>query len=209
MTTALLAPTQGRPRVGAPARGRGPRGTALRLGPRSGITAALLDLGQALLVVHLLAVVLLLAFALMPAAVGWRPQVVLTGSMRPALQPGAVVVTAPPGARPLAHPSVITFAAEVSGPMVAPTVTHRVVETLADEEGVRYRTQGDANRTPDRRLVAHDEVAGVLRLVVPFAGAPSLWRADQPGLLALWALTMALGSLATADLVRRCLRVAS
>ncbi len=40
--------------------------------------------------------------------------------------------------------------------------THRIVEVVESADGVKYRTQGDANDSPDTRLVEQEDVIGVV-----------------------------------------------
>lgn len=89
-------------------------------------------------------VVVLFAFlAIGPHSGRYRTLTVLTASMRPALEPGAVVVVVPKAVDAVAVGDVITYAIPVEDHRI---VTHRVVEVV--EPGV-VRTQGDANNTAD------------------------------------------------------------
>jgi signal peptidase I len=162
--------------------------------------AAVVDGLQLALLVHLFAFVLLLAAALMPSLVlGWGSLTVLTGSMEPALPPGTAVVAAPPDG-PLVHPTIITFT-DPAAP--GTTTTHRIIETALIDGVPRYRTQGDANATADPGWVAHDDVVGAVRLVVPYAGLPARWVAQgSAAAFSLWLVVLLLGGCALADLLR-------
>lgn len=114
-------------------------------------------------------------FALVPALVGWAPTVVTSGSMEPSVGAGTVVhiddgvdlQTVGPGA-------IITY----RDPAIAEMrVTHRVVQAITDDNGtvVGFRTKGDANTTIDSMAVPIEDVEGVARLVLPYAGMPKLW----------------------------------
>lgn len=96
-----------------------------------------------------------------------------SGSMEPAITAGDLVLTSPPKEdEVLAHPSVITFE------MADRPVTHRIVETVASSSGLAYRTKGDANPNPDSSLVAADDLLGVGRVVIPYAGLPLHWASN-------------------------------
>ncbi|HKX74191.1 MAG TPA: signal peptidase I [Acidimicrobiia bacterium] len=95
---------------------------------------------------------------------GWRPLVVVSGSMAPLIRPGDVVLVEEATA-PLNPGSVLAF--QVGEEIIV----HRVV--AVDPDG--YLTRGDANRQPDGNLVPPDAVIGRGRLLVPFAGLPKLW----------------------------------
>ncbi len=121
--------------------------------------------------------IVVLAFWVWAAAAvtGWQPVVVTSGSMEPAVRQGDVLLVAPLD-EPAAQNSIITF--EQRGELV----THRV---FAVNDG-GYVTKGDANTTPDSRLVGFDEAQGVTRLVVPFVGLPVVWwqNGDMMALMA-------------------------
>lgn len=122
------------------------------------------------------------------AAVGWSPMVVTTGSMQPAINPGDIVLSAPPqdGAR-LEEGTVITFEDPVRP---GELLTHRIDTVNADGT---YTTQGDANSSADSYDVSNDELTGVGRLLVPGVGLPRVWL-DQGrlGILVGWALATVL-----------------
>lgn len=102
--------------------------------------------------------------ALAPAAIGFRPLVVASGSMAPALRTSDVVV----GRQP---PDELGVGAVIDYDAGDANRIHRIVEVT----DAGYRTQGDANPTPDPGLVAHEDVDSVGVMVVPFVGAPRLW----------------------------------
>jgi signal peptidase I len=144
-------------------------------------------LGAVLLSALYLWIVLWLGLTvLVPAAtLRWTPLAVTSGSMEPAIRVGDVVLTSPPE-HPMEPGHVITF----DDPARPGTlVTHRIVSVDADG---RYRTQGDANPTPDSTLVTPDLVEGRGRILVPMAGLPLLWATGNPLLLIVFvAVTVA------------------
>ena len=111
----------------------------------------------------------LLFLTVAPAVLGLRSDVVLSGSMRPALEPGDVVVSAPVGAAEVQVGDVVVVP-DPARP--GETLVHRV-------DGVRpdglLVTRGDANVGADSTPVLPDEVVGAGRLRVPYVGLPSLW----------------------------------
>ena len=101
------------------------------------------------------------------AAVGWEPMVVTTGSMQPAINPGDIVLSAPPeDAVVLDAGTVITFEDPVRP---GELITHRI--DTVNEDGT-YTTRGDANSSADSYEVTTDELTGVGRLLVPAVGLP-------------------------------------
>lgn len=131
---------------------------------------------------------LLLATTAPALAVRWQPLAVVSGSMQPAIRPGAMVlVEAAAPDRFYDHPSVVAYPDPARPHRL---VTHRVVAPATDDAGaVSYTTKGDANRVPDSIAVPHDAVIGNVRMVVPFIGLPALWlHHGNLGVLAVWAL---------------------
>ncbi len=119
------------------------------------------------------AVLLLAALALaaitvvVPRLAGGSAWTILTGSMRPDLPPGTLVVTRPTPAEEIAVGAVITFQLRPGEPEV---VTHRVVAVGATDGETVFTTQGDANPTPDPEPVRAAQVRGELWYSVPFVG---------------------------------------
>jgi len=91
-----------------------------------------------------LLVVLLAVVAVVGAgAAGFRLMAVRTGSMRPTLQPGDVIVSRYEPAARLRRGDVVTF----PDPGLAAMVTHRVVSVRVEGSSVLVTTKGDANAT--------------------------------------------------------------
>ncbi|MEV6350301.1 signal peptidase I [Actinoplanes sp. NPDC051851] len=110
---------------------------------------------------------LLLLGMITPVAFGWRFSVVASGSMRPGVRPGDLVVTVP--ADELRPGDVIRFH-DRNRPRRA--LLHRIARVRAD--GLLI-TKGDANAVVDRAPIPRSAVSGVLRLRIPYAGLPVLW----------------------------------
>lgn len=105
----------------------------------------------------------------LPALVGGMPLSVLTGSMRPHLPPGTLVVIKPTPVEEIEVGDVITFQIESGRSAV---VTHRVIERSVDSASgeVRFTTQGDANNTPDPEPVRPVQVRGTVWYAIPYLG---------------------------------------
>lgn len=105
---------------------------------------------------------------LVPRVAGATPYTVLTGSMRPELPPGSLVVVTPVAAEDVSIGDVITYQIESGEPDV---VTHRVVSVGLDAQGERtFVTQGDANGAADQDPVRPIQVRGELWYSVPYLG---------------------------------------
>jgi signal peptidase I len=101
---------------------------------------------------------------------GWSPTLVTSGSMAPLVRPGDVVMIRPVAPEELSPNTVVLYDRPESG-----RVLHRIVEQLSDST---FRTQGDANGSPDSAPVQVADVRGAAVLAVPWIGRPSLWLHD-------------------------------
>ena len=63
------------------------------------------------------------------------------------------------------------------------TITHRVVEVLHTDEGLRFRTKSDNNQTADGALVIPENVLGKTLLRIPMLGRVQFLLASKGGLL--------------------------
>jgi signal peptidase len=114
-------------------------------------------------------VVLLLVVATAPILAGWRTDVVMSGSMRPVIAPGDIVVSRPAAASDV-RPGEVVLVVNPARPRT--TLVHRVVRINADGSLV---TRGDANAGPDSTPVPPSLVRAEPRLRVPYVGLPVLW----------------------------------
>ncbi len=129
--------------------------------------------GQVLSWLVILAVGALLAVAVVvPRIVGATPYTILTGSMRPGLPPGTLVVARPVDVDRIGVGDVITYQLRSGEPTV---VTHRVIAQGLDGLGQPiFRTRGDANPSPDQAWVKPVQVKGRLWYAVPRLGRLTL-----------------------------------
>ena len=143
-----------------------------------------------------------------PRLGGATPYTILTGSMRPHLPPGTLVVVKPVDPADVGVGTVLTYQLESGRPDV---VTHRVVEVGQDPDGEpRWHTRGDANGADDPEWVRPVQVKGRLWYSVPQLGRVNLWLTGpqrhlvELGVAALllgYAVVMFIGS--ARDRVRR------
>lgn len=131
---------------------------------------------------------LLLVAVAIPAVAGGTPYVVLTGSMRPTMPPGTLVVVRRTPVAALEVGDVVTYQLR-SG--MADVVTHRIVAVTVDRRGHRsFRTQGDANPSPDPLPVHPVQIRGQRWYAVPYVGyAVALFTGPQRRVAAIAAAT--------------------
>lgn len=99
-----------------------------------------------------------------PSVLGYSTMSVLTGSMRPYLEPGDIIVDKVVDAEEIRVGDVITYRVGSS------IVTHRVAEVLINGDKIAFRTRGDANNTDDGGTVESQDIIGKVVLKVPYGG---------------------------------------
>jgi signal peptidase I len=113
----------------------------------------------------------------------WRFATVLTGSMRPDIQPGDVEILVPEATSGIRVGQIVAF----HPPHSAVTVTHRVI-AVQHHHGVWITTKGDANNVRDPWGPVHiiGSSVWVVHHVVPHLGYLSMWvKSPIPHLILL------------------------
>jgi len=110
---------------------------------------------------------LFIAWFTLPRVLNLRPEVVLSGSMEPALPVGAVAFVKPVAPDQVKVGDILTFR-HPETPNVL--VTHRVTEIERTDGSLGFKTKGDANEDPDHWLVPSQSVIGTVKLSVPYVG---------------------------------------
>jgi signal peptidase len=104
---------------------------------------------------------------LVPRLFGWELQVVLSGSMQPALPPGSVSLVQPIDAQGLEVGDLLVFELPRDP---SQQVTHRIVEIRGDGSKSEFLTKGDANNAPDDYWVPAANIRGTVRGHIPYIG---------------------------------------
>lgn len=86
---------------------------------------------------------------------GFRPYIVLSGSMEPNLQVGDMVVSKKVSEEKVEIGDIITFEDENGA-----TITHRVVNVIIKDGKRLYQTKGDNNNTKDIGLISIENIKG-------------------------------------------------
>ncbi len=100
---------------------------------------------------------------------GFKAFTVMSGSMSPEFPVGALIYVKPVDYYSLREGDVISFVANDDNTVV----THRIVGIEVDKNDSsvwRFKTKGDANETPDAKLVHYKNVIGTPVIVAPVIG---------------------------------------
>lgn len=111
--------------------------------------------------------VTVIAWLTLPRLMGWQAQVVLSGSMEPAMPTGSVAFVQPIEPEQLDVGDIISFYHPEKPSRV---VTHRLAEIVRQDGNLVFQTRGDANDNVDPWLVPAADVIGTVRFSVPYTG---------------------------------------
>ena len=106
----------------------------------------------------------LLIVSSFPISGNFKVLVVKSGSMRPKIKTGSVVVVKPSADYSVGD--VITF----NEKSIGGSVTHRIVKISGPPAHRLYTTKGDANNAPDDNLIGRDRIIGKVLFSVPYLG---------------------------------------
>jgi signal peptidase len=121
--------------------------------------------GKFSLTLLLLILICFTVFTIIAPFLGWRIDVVLSGSMEPAVQTGSVVIVRPIGPEEIRTGDIIMY----SSPDRTSLITHRVVK-IEYTPGLRFVTKGDANNNSDINPIQPDQILGIVTFTIPFLG---------------------------------------
>jgi signal peptidase len=110
--------------------------------------------------------VIIAVFVYVAPHLGWSVNAVVSGSMKPAMDEGSLIVTKPVDPKEIEAGDIILFTSPVTRQMM---ITHRVIDVEYDSL-VSLRTQGDANSNPDPYRVPGQNVIGKVILHIPSIG---------------------------------------
>lgn len=95
-----------------------------------------------------------------------HPTVIGSGSMRPVIETGDIVIIGDINADTIKQGDIIQYRAK-GGNF---NILHRVIEIKQDENTKMYITKGDANNDPDSDPVQPDQVIGKVSFIIPRLG---------------------------------------
>lgn len=101
-----------------------------------------------------------------PSFFGWKPFIVLSGSMETKIMTGDIVIVKEVDTSNLKENDIIAFKAGEDS-----VITHRIIEIVTTEDGqVRYKTKGDNNNVEDSEYVYPNQVEGIYKTRIPKVG---------------------------------------
>ncbi len=119
---------------------------------------------------------LVTVMVVVPQLFGSGSYTVLTGSMRPTMPPGSLIVTKEANPEELRIGEAITYQIRSGEPAV---VTHRIIARTSSSDGVTFTTQGDASPSPDEEQVRPEQIRGVVWYALPLVGYVNGWLTGE------------------------------
>ncbi len=120
--------------------------------------------------------------------IGFQFIVIETGSMRPTIQPGGIVIDKQVPASS-AHPGQIITFRDVF--LRNQLVTHRVVKMVQDGNVIHFTTKGDANNAPEHWLLPKKGTIGRVETIIPTSGRWVTYLQTLTGkLVVIWVLAI-------------------
>lgn len=117
----------------------------------------------------------------LPSVFGYIPMSVLSGSMRPMLEPGdMIIVNKIEDAGEIQVGDVVTYRVDRDT-----LVTHRVIEVVNEQNQLKFRTQGDANNIEDDSLISSKQVVGTFSARLPYGGYAANFARSPKGFIFL------------------------
>lgn len=139
-------------------------------------------IGYYLLVSFIVFIGLLVLISFLPVPGDYNLYVVRSGSMKPALSPGDMILTKKTTSYNI--DDIITFDSPAAFDGTDP-VTHRIVDKEEVSGEIEYTTKGDVNRSPDSDTITRDKILGKYQLKVPYIGYLLNFAKTLPGLIIL------------------------
>ncbi len=112
-----------------------------------------------------------------PSFMGYKPFIVLSGSMEPVFYPGDLVIVKVTDPATLAEGDIIAFR---EGSAV---ITHRITRVVSEDGTTRYNTKGDNNASADRISVTPDRLEGIYLRRIPRLGNTAMFMQTPTGML--------------------------
>ncbi len=107
----------------------------------------------------------------------YKPMAILSNSMVPTYSRGDVVIYSKPNQKELENLDLYNIIVYRLDDII---VAHRIVEIEKSNNGeILYITKGDNNPTNDNKKVKGEEIIGVVKLIIPYIGYPTVWVHDM------------------------------
>ena len=125
-----------------------------------------------------------------PDVFGYKPMIVLSGSMETSIHTGDLVFVKMVDTTTLKKGDVIAFRNESDT-----VTTHRIVDVVFEDGKQYFKTKGDANNAEDVNLVAMEDIEGIYVARIPKAGNFLMFMQKPIGLFIVLLVILVIGLL--------------
>jgi signal peptidase len=130
--------------------------------------------------------IVLLSFSVLSFSGVAKARIVLTGSMKPAINPGDIIITTPISNKAPKLGDVIAYQARRFNGQAVAVFSHRII---GGDIKSGFVVKGDANKTPDNQKPVSKDILGVVIFTIPFLGnilTPKALFLLVPCIFGLW-----------------------
>ncbi len=130
--------------------------------------------------------IVLLSFSVLSFSGVAKARIVLTGSMKPAINPGDIIITTPISNKTPKVGDVIAYQARRFNGQAVAVFSHRII---GGDIKSGFVVKGDANKTPDNQKPVPKDILGVVIFTIPFLGnilTPKALFLLVPCIFGLW-----------------------
>lgn len=112
-----------------------------------------------------------------PSFFGWKPFIVLSGSMETQINTGDLVIVKEIDNNNLKEGDIVAFKTENV------VITHRIVEKTEDEGKIQYKTKGDNNNTIDNGYITPEQIEGIYQFKISKLGNVAMFIQTPLGMI--------------------------
>ena len=112
-----------------------------------------------------------------PSFMGWKPFIVLSGSMETEIKTGDIVVVKEVPLDEIKLNDIIAFKED------GIVITHRIIEIIDDNGVKKYITKGDNNNVKDNGFVLNEQIEGVYKFRIEGLGNLAMFIQTPIGML--------------------------
>ncbi len=123
-----------------------------------------------------------------PDVFGYKPMIVLSGSMETSIHTGDLVFVKMVDTNTLKKNDVIAFRNEEDS-----VTTHRIIDIVFEDNIKYFKTKGDANNTEDANLVKMSDVEGIYVARIPKVGNFLMFMQKPIGLVLVLLVILVVG----------------
>ncbi len=129
---------------------------------------------------------ILLTFSFLSFTGTLKARIVLTGSMKPVINAGDVIITTSPSHKAPKKGDIIAYTARRFNGAAVATISHRII---GGDPIKGFIVKGDSNPSPDVQHPGLSDITGVVILIIPFIGnllTPKALFLIVPSLFGFW-----------------------